>query len=54
MVFHNKVSMKNHMKGITNLNLSLSLSTPYNQAMKSKCGCEYLFGHYLQRHLKQC
>jgi hypothetical protein len=45
VVFHHKLSARNHVQGITNLKLFLSLFTLYYQARgggEQKC----LFGHY--------
>jgi hypothetical protein len=37
-VFHYKLSARNHIQGITNLKLSLNLSTIYYQAERRKVG----------------
>ncbi|MEM3742281.1 MAG: hypothetical protein QXU28_04295 [Nitrososphaerota archaeon] len=38
IIFHNKLSARNYMQGITNLNLFLNLFTLYYQAMKGGGG----------------
>ena len=46
MIFHHKMSARNHIQGIINLKLFLNLFTIYYQAARGgeeKC----LFGHYL-------
>jgi hypothetical protein len=48
VVFHHKMSARNHIQGINNLKLFLNLFTLYYQAARGreqKC----LFGHYLLR-----
>ncbi|MCR8454691.1 MAG: hypothetical protein NDP13_06865 [Crenarchaeota archaeon] len=46
IVFHNKLSARNHIQGTTNLNIFLKLFTLYYQTINSKGGQECLFGHY--------
>jgi hypothetical protein len=35
IVFHNKLSARNHIQGITNINLFLNLFTIYHQATRT-------------------
>jgi hypothetical protein len=46
MVFHHKMSAKDHVQGITNLKLFLTLFTLYYQAARTGGEQKGLFGHY--------
>jgi len=46
IIFHHKMSARNHIQGITNLKLFLNLSTIYYQATRRGVGEEFLSGHY--------
>ncbi|MEM4001044.1 MAG: hypothetical protein QXW86_09905 [Saccharolobus sp.] len=38
IMFHNKLSTRNYIQGVTNLNLFLNLSTLYYQTIRLGCG----------------
>jgi hypothetical protein len=46
VVFHHKMSVRDHTQGITNLKLFLSLFTLYYQAARAVRCAKTLFGHY--------
>jgi hypothetical protein len=52
IVFHHKLSARDHVQGINNLKLFLNLFTLYYQTIRIGGEQECLFGHYLEFNSK--